>query len=371
VELLAALQSWTDTNLQVITAGSLAPDPTQLLGSAKMGEVLDQLKRLADVVILDGPPFLVTDAWVLSSRVDGVILVIRPGHTHRDAVKTVMEQINRGGARAVGVTLNRIPAKQAEYYGGYWYISPYHAGRRYGYIGDNGRSGVRRRPDGTRRLFGGLLGGARKRSKIAPLTEGLLPTPSARVPAAALMGPQPAGDGLPPESDRDRAALDLLYAISHELAAQSDLRDLLQRVLRLTLETVGASSGSIMVLDEKGEVLEGVVAYAGKVRLQDAENLTETVERGLAGWVISHRQAALIPSTRDDPRWLNRSWDESDNASRSAISVPLIARDRVIGVLTLVHPQEGRFTEEDLSLLTAIGTYVSLSSASLLVPSLG
>jgi GAF domain-containing protein len=171
---------------------------------------------------------------------------------------------------------------------------------------------------------------------------------------------------LSPVPDRDRAALELLYAISRELNTQFDLRDLLQRVLRLTLEAVDASSGSIMVLDEKGEVIEGVVAYAGKVRLQDAQNLTDTVERGLAGWVINRRQAALIPSTRDDPRWLSRSWDESDSTSRSAISVPLVSHDRVMGVLTLVHPQPGRFTEDDLSLLTAIGAYVSFNGVRML-----
>jgi capsular exopolysaccharide synthesis family protein len=363
IEVAEALQAWKDENLSVITAGSMAPNPTELLGSQKMSQILAVVQRMADVVILDGPPFLVTDAWVLSPKVDGVLLVIRPGYTHRDAVKTVMEQINRSGARVIGVTLNRIPAKQAEYYGGYWHISPYHAGNHYDYVGDNG-SKKAKAVRSAGKTFGRLFRGSRRE-----LDKVSIPSPSSR---AAPLPTIPALEALPAApSDaapnlRDRAALELLYAISRELAGQLDLRDLLQRVLRLTLETVGASSGSIMVLDDKGEVIEGVVAYAGKVRLQDAQNLTDTVERGLAGWVINHRQAALIQSTREDPRWLSRSWDESDNTSRSAISVPLLVRDRVMGVLTLVHPQAGQFTEDDLSLLTAIGAYISFNGVNLL-----
>ncbi len=364
LEVMEALQTWKDENLAVITAGSRAANPTELLGSEKMSQILSSLEGVAEVVILDGPPFLVADAWVLAAKVDGVLLVVRPTYTHRDAVRTVMEQVTRMGARVVGVALNRIPARQAEYYGGYWYISPYHANNRYGYVGDNGSDKAR---TGSRRgkMLRGLLGGRPKPLESVAPADG--PSTRPALPMASQLETVSVSEiSLSPVPDRDRTALELLYAISRELTTQFDLRDLLQRVLRLTLEAVDASSGSIMVLDEKGEVIEGVVAYAGKVRLQDAQNLTDTVERGLAGWVINRRQAALIPSTRDDPRWLSRSWDESDSTSRSAISVPLVSHDRVMGVLTLVHPQPGRFTEDDLSLLTAIGAYVSFNGVRML-----
>jgi NtrC-family two-component system sensor histidine kinase KinB len=157
-----------------------------------------------------------------------------------------------------------------------------------------------------------------------------------------------------PAKERTRASLELLYAISRELAAQLDLREVLKRVLQLTMANVNAPSGSIIVLDERGEVSEGALAYDGKVHEHTAQQLTDTYERGLAGWVVEHRQAALISSTRDDPRWLRRPDQQSDGDSRSAISVPLIARDRVAGVLTLVHPQARHFNEEDLALLKAI-----------------
>lgn len=162
-------------------------------------------------------------------------------------------------------------------------------------------------------------------------------------------------------SERTRASLELLYAISRELTAQLDLRELLQRILQLTLENTGAHSGSILVLDEQGNVIEGALAYGGKVHDHTAEQLADTFERGLAGWVFENRQPALIRSTRDDPRWLQRPDSGDDGGSRSAISVPLTARDRVVGVLTIVHPQPGRFNEEDLALLTAIADQAGIA----------
>src|SRR3990170_1891779 len=68
-----------------------------------------------------------------------------------------------------------------------------------------------------------------------------------------------------PAKERTRASLELLYAISRELAAQLDLREVLKRVLQLTMANVNAPSGSIIVLDERGEVSEGALAYDGKV----------------------------------------------------------------------------------------------------------
>ena len=82
-------------------------------------------------------------------------------------------------------------------------------------------------------------------------------------------------------TERERASLDLLYAISRELTGELDLRDLLQRVLDLTMTNVGALSGSILVLDEEGKVSEGALAYDGKVHDQTAERLAETFEQGL------------------------------------------------------------------------------------------
>ena len=79
-----------------------------------------------------------------------------------------------------------------------------------------------------------------------------------------------------PRTAKAQSHLELLYSISRELAVQLDLRPLLQRVLQLTLEHIGGESGSILVLDEHGQVIEGALAYGGKVHDHTAEQLTYT-----------------------------------------------------------------------------------------------
>ena len=160
--------------------------------------------------------------------------------------------------------------------------------------------------------------------------------------------------------ERSKSSLELFTAISQELAVELNLRDLLRRILRLTLENLDATSGSVVVLNEIGEVVEGAMVYNGKVQSHSTQQFAEVMDSGLAGWVVENRQAALIPNTREDPRWLRRSWDQEREEARSAISVPLMTNERVVGVLTLVNSQAGKFTEEDLSLLTAIAVFASL-----------
>lgn len=162
-------------------------------------------------------------------------------------------------------------------------------------------------------------------------------------------------------SSRAQDSLDLLFSISRELTAQLDLRKLLQRILQLTLESTGAPSGSILVVGERGKVTEGALAYEGRVHDHTADQLNDTFERGLAGWVVEHRQPALVVSTREDPRWLRRPRQEADGETRSAVCVPLTTRDRVVGVLTLVHPKAGFFTEDTLNILTIIADQAAIA----------
>jgi capsular exopolysaccharide synthesis family protein len=317
--------------LSVLPGDPVPSNAFELLASPRMVTLIEQLKGQADILIIAAAPLLShADSLILASHVDGVLFVARKGLIRRKMINNAMEHLRSLGAHVVGIVFNdshRAPVHVA-------------LGRQAGDLVS--------RSSGDTLAIGRPLGPQMKSRRNGRHTAGQ-DVSSETVALASV-------------PDRDRAALELLDAISREFAVQLDLRDLLPRVLRLTLEAVGASSGSIMVLDEKGEVIEGVVAYAGEVHREDAPNLTDTVARGLAGWVITHRQAALIPNTRDDPRWLSRSWADSDSTSRSAISVPLLSCDRVMGVLTLGHPQPGLFTEGDLSLLTAVSTHISFNA---------
>jgi capsular exopolysaccharide synthesis family protein len=119
---------WSNPNLGIITSGDIPPNPADLLASKKMESILTTAKQAADMVIVDAPPFLVADASILASRMDGVLLVIRPGKTPTDAALSTLEQMKRAGARIVGVVMNRIPRNRPTYYGGYRHYTGYYKG---------------------------------------------------------------------------------------------------------------------------------------------------------------------------------------------------------------------------------------------------
>jgi len=98
------------SNLWLLPSGPLPPNPSELLGSRRMEEIIASLAEKADVVLFDAPPIIaVTDAAVLSSKVDGVLLVINAGKTkreHAQRAKALLEKVN---ARLVGAVLNNVP----------------------------------------------------------------------------------------------------------------------------------------------------------------------------------------------------------------------------------------------------------------------
>ena len=115
-----------DRKIGVVTSGDTPPNPTELLSSKEMDQLLSRLEETADAVIIDGPPFIVADAMVMASKVDGVLMVVRPGHTRRSLAVGASEQIKLAGARMVGVVLNRIPLRGADYYSGKSYVYTYY-----------------------------------------------------------------------------------------------------------------------------------------------------------------------------------------------------------------------------------------------------
>jgi non-specific protein-tyrosine kinase len=121
-----SLQKTDIEGLFALTSGALPPNPAELLGSEKMFEILRQVGEHTDIILLDSPPVMaVTDAAVLAPRVDGVLLVVKPGSTKLAACKQAVEQLQRVGANILGVVLNDIEMKRSRYryayYRGYYY----------------------------------------------------------------------------------------------------------------------------------------------------------------------------------------------------------------------------------------------------------
>lgn len=166
---------------------------------------------------------------------------------------------------------------------------------------------------------------------------------------------------LPEESNRTRALLELLYHVSRELATALDLRTVLQRVLYETLQNVGGERCSIVVLDDAGKAVDATIVYGTKIHEHTTQQMRETMERGLAGWVIQNRKGVYVPDTSRDERWLMRPDDTDRLGSKSAICVPLLAREQLVGVMTLVHTKPNSFSNEQLDLVQAIADQAGIA----------
>jgi capsular exopolysaccharide synthesis family protein len=116
-------------NLDVLPCGPTPPNPAELIHTDRFREILEQCKRDYSRVVLDSPPAgFVTDPAILGNLADGVVLVVRAGHTTREAVSFARRQINDARARILGVIINRTD-RRAGGYGYYSYYAPY--GRYY------------------------------------------------------------------------------------------------------------------------------------------------------------------------------------------------------------------------------------------------
>lgn len=142
-------------NLSLLPSGPLPPNPAELLGSKRMQEMLDVLQQKADIVVVDSPPItVISDAVVLSTRMDGIILVFRSGRTRLETARNALNALKQVHARVLGVVLNGTSRGTQDYY--YRYHTDY---------------GVQRKHSDTRR-------------KEAATTQASAASPAANPPAA-------------------------------------------------------------------------------------------------------------------------------------------------------------------------------------------
>lgn len=103
------VQETSVKGLSVLTSGPLPPNPADLMGARRMEDVIGVLVEQADQVIFDTPPVVaVTDAAVLATKVDGVLLVISAGRTRREQARTAVQRLEQVNARLVGTVLTNL-----------------------------------------------------------------------------------------------------------------------------------------------------------------------------------------------------------------------------------------------------------------------
>ena len=117
-DLADVIQPWGKAQLFVLPAGHVPPNPSELLGSTRMTQLITEFNRAFDVVLFDSPPLLpVTDAAILAKNVGGALIVVAAGRTQKNQLKGAIAALDNVGAPVSGMVLTMLPTKGPDAYG--------------------------------------------------------------------------------------------------------------------------------------------------------------------------------------------------------------------------------------------------------------
>lgn len=150
-----------------------------------------------------------------------------------------------------------------------------------------------------------------------------------------------------------------LLDISRNLASTLDLNTLLKHIAQAASDLSNAQAASILLYDEIKQELYFDTTTNLEERLM--RGLVVPVDSSLAGWVVTHRQPLIISDTQKDPRHYGNIAKSTNITTTSMIAVPLIAKEKMIGVLEAINKLEGEFNQEDLELLVALGAQAAVA----------
>ena len=163
-------------------------------------------------------------------------------------------------------------------------------------------------------------------------------------------------------TDSNKTQLEILYSISRELATSLDLHTVLERVLSISTSKIGAERASLIILDEKGTPIDAAIIINGSLVETTIEQMRDVITSGLAGWVIRNKKLAVLNNTETDERWLARpAGKKKILPGKSALCIPVMAYEELVGVLTIVHSKTDFFSESDVALQKAIVELAGIS----------
>jgi GAF domain-containing protein len=155
--------------------------------------------------------------------------------------------------------------------------------------------------------------------------------------------------------------LDLFLGAGSASRNGLDLTAVLRDVLSSTAGSIGAEAGFFLVLDEGGQPSHWFVLQGDEGEFVSPMHARTLAEGGVVGWVIQNKRGDVVDDIASDPRWLTSPYVPVPDKGGAALCLPLVTSDRVVGVLTLVHPQPGYFTRRHLSLLLGVAERAALS----------
>jgi len=138
--------------------------------------------------------------------------------------------------------------------------------------------------------------------------------------------------------------LENLLEKAQDAQEENVLKTTLQKIVDLSADLTNAPSSSLFLLDTHGKIADAILSRREVTPQQRATLIGSVLDRGLAGWVNKHHQLGLISDTETDERWL--TLPNQPYAVRSALAVPILRGDQLLGILTLLHPEVGHFTHE-------------------------
>ncbi|MBC8331597.1 MAG: GAF domain-containing protein [Anaerolineae bacterium] len=159
-------------------------------------------------------------------------------------------------------------------------------------------------------------------------------------------------------STHDLERFQKIISISRDLASTLDLDILLKRIICAAVELTGAEAASILLYDERMAQLNFQVATNFDPKMRGLE---VPVESSIAGWIVTNRSPIIINDTQNDERHFGKISQAIGLTTQSLLGVPLIAKDKVSGVLEAINKQGGEFTDEDQESLMALGSHAAIA----------
>jgi HD-GYP domain-containing protein (c-di-GMP phosphodiesterase class II) len=162
------------------------------------------------------------------------------------------------------------------------------------------------------------------------------------------------------ENNKRIHRLEQLTDLAKYVNSTLNLDDLLNMMLSISTDMLGAEAGSILLLDDDREEL--VFAAATGEKKGQIKNIRVPVGEGIAGWVARENRSVLVADAQNDPRFFKKVDQKTEFKTRSMIAVPLITKEKLIGVVEVLNKKSNElFTEEDKSVLEALSNQAAVA----------
>jgi sigma-B regulation protein RsbU (phosphoserine phosphatase) len=154
------------------------------------------------------------------------------------------------------------------------------------------------------------------------------------------------------------ALLEEFNAAAGLRGAPQVIKTMLEKATDIAVKMTAAEQGSIVLLDKSGMVVDSILARGETSSEKRASLIGSVIKKGLAGWVARHRRIGLVHDTREDDRWL--AFPDQPYSVGSALALPILNGDILVGILTLMHARPGHFKAETADQMGVVTNQMAL-----------